>query len=240
MRKGFTLIELLIVVAIIAILAAIAIPNFLQAQVRAKVSRVQSDMRSIATAIETYYVDRNVYPAATFTKNKSIASTLEGIADTGYSTFTFKGLTTNAAQPQAMTLTTPVAYLSSIPTDAFGKAKNSPFRYYACRANTSRNPDVAAATAPLARGTGWILVSFGPDLGPNASGTTPGDIRLDADAVTATASQNGMTSTVPTYWGTAEDGVVNGDTTDPKSVAEFAYDPTNGTTSPGDIFRSRQ
>ena len=61
--RGFTLIELLIVVAIIAILAAIAVPNFLEAQTRSKVSRVRSDQRSMATAIETYYVDNNEYPA---------------------------------------------------------------------------------------------------------------------------------------------------------------------------------
>ncbi len=60
--RGFTLIELLIVVAIIAILAAIAVPNFLEAQVRAKVSRVQSDMRTIATALESYRVDYPRYP----------------------------------------------------------------------------------------------------------------------------------------------------------------------------------
>ncbi len=60
--RGFTLIELLIVVAIIAILAAIAVPNFLEAQVRAKVSRVKSDQRSLATAIESYYTDWNRYP----------------------------------------------------------------------------------------------------------------------------------------------------------------------------------
>ena len=61
-RKGFTLIELLIVVAIIAILAAIAVPNFLEAQVRSKVSRVKADLRSVATAVEAYAVDHNKYP----------------------------------------------------------------------------------------------------------------------------------------------------------------------------------
>ena len=61
-RKGFTLIELLIVVAIIAILAAIAVPNFLEAQVRAKVSRVKSDHRTMAVAIEAYAVDNNKVP----------------------------------------------------------------------------------------------------------------------------------------------------------------------------------
>ncbi len=59
--KGFTLIELLIVVAIIAILALIAVPNFLEAQVRSKVSRAKSEMRSLATALEAYYVDNNAY-----------------------------------------------------------------------------------------------------------------------------------------------------------------------------------
>ena len=60
--SGFTLIELLIVVAIIAILAAIAVPNFLEAQTRSKVSRVKSDLRTLATAIESYQVDSNAYP----------------------------------------------------------------------------------------------------------------------------------------------------------------------------------
>lgn len=60
--RGFTLIELLIVVAIIAILAAIAVPNFLEAQVRAKVSRVKADHRSLAVGIESYYTDWNQYP----------------------------------------------------------------------------------------------------------------------------------------------------------------------------------
>ena len=61
-RKGFTLIELLIVVAIIAILAAIAVPNFLEAQMRSKISRVYADMRSLATAFEAYRLDNDDYP----------------------------------------------------------------------------------------------------------------------------------------------------------------------------------
>ncbi len=60
--RAFTLIELLIVVAIIAILAAIAVPNFLEAQTRAKTSRVKADFRSIATALESYRIDTNSYP----------------------------------------------------------------------------------------------------------------------------------------------------------------------------------
>jgi prepilin-type N-terminal cleavage/methylation domain-containing protein len=59
---AFTLIELLIVVAIIAILAAIAVPNFLEAQTRAKFARAKSDMRTIATALEGYRIDTNKYP----------------------------------------------------------------------------------------------------------------------------------------------------------------------------------
>jgi prepilin-type N-terminal cleavage/methylation domain-containing protein len=61
-RAAFTLIELLIVVAIIAILAAIALPNFLAAQVRAKVAEVKADQRAIATALESYFTDHDSYP----------------------------------------------------------------------------------------------------------------------------------------------------------------------------------
>lgn len=63
-RKGFTLIELLIVVAIIGIIVAIAIPNLLNAIQRAKQKRTMGDMRSIGTAAEAYAVDYNFYPAA--------------------------------------------------------------------------------------------------------------------------------------------------------------------------------
>lgn len=62
MKRAFTLIELLIVVAIIAILAAIAVPNFLEAQVRAKVSRTKADMRTTDLALNSYAVDNNAFP----------------------------------------------------------------------------------------------------------------------------------------------------------------------------------
>ncbi len=63
-QKGFTLIELLIVVAIIGIIAAIAIPNLLNAINRGRQKRSMADMRAIATALEAYSVDFNFYPKA--------------------------------------------------------------------------------------------------------------------------------------------------------------------------------
>jgi type II secretion system protein G len=76
--KGFTLIELLIVVAIIGIIAAIAIPNLLNAIDRGKQKRTMADLRSLGTAIEEYSIDNNVYPTA------SDWSTLSGVVSPNY------------------------------------------------------------------------------------------------------------------------------------------------------------
>lgn len=61
-KKGFTLIELLIVVAIIGILAAIAIPQFAAYRIRGYNAAAQSDIKNFKTAMESYYADSNSYP----------------------------------------------------------------------------------------------------------------------------------------------------------------------------------
>jgi prepilin-type N-terminal cleavage/methylation domain-containing protein len=126
-KIGFTLIELLIVVAIIAILAAIAVPNFLEAQARAKLSRAQADLKTVYTASTTYQLDNGkVFPdnndadtppenrGKTFRDEKidpdvKFVNNAEGTFATFYTFCAWKPLTT------------PVAYMNSVPKDPFSK-----------------------------------------------------------------------------------------------------------------------
>ena len=63
-ERGFTLIELMIVVSIIAILAGILIPNFVNARAQAMTAACESNLRSIATAAELFFADQQVYPSS--------------------------------------------------------------------------------------------------------------------------------------------------------------------------------
>ena len=84
-KKGFTLIELLIVVAIIGIIAAIGVPNLLNAIQRSKRSRTAADMRAIGTALGSYHVDNNMFPITNSTFDKiAFQSALTGGLTTAY------------------------------------------------------------------------------------------------------------------------------------------------------------
>jgi prepilin-type N-terminal cleavage/methylation domain-containing protein len=187
-RKAFTLIELLIVVAIIAILAAIAVPNFLEAQVRSKVSRAKSDMRTIKTGLEAYRVDNNSY----------IQDLYSATGTEMWGTW---------AQ-----LTTPIAYITSVPP--------SPFRYKDYLAggyNKEGQPPYDYGTPdsgegsrmyPLkAYGIGYIIDCAGPD--EDIDYTWYPDVTIEMDA----RSGPGI---------------------------NMVYDPTNGTKSSGDIIASNK
>ncbi|MGF1571526.1 MAG: prepilin-type N-terminal cleavage/methylation domain-containing protein [Sumerlaeia bacterium] len=212
-QKAFTLIELLIVVAIIAILAAIAVPNFLEAQTRSKVSRVKADMRTIATALETYHIDNNKYP---FKRGPL----LPGLTNTG--TIIGSWVPQNLSNDET-SITSPISYLSSVPFDVFnvgnrelaaaGISPGSPaygYRY-------ARMISEAAASIPSTHLAG----NGGSDLSGTDPFGLPGQTRLTRYGAWF------MLSSGP-------NGVMN--------VFGFnnQYDPTNGTISQGDVLYSQK
>ncbi len=140
---SFTLIELLIVVAIIGILAALAVPNFLQAQIRAQLARVMGDFRNLQTALESYHIDHQHYPL--------------------YGVYTFPNPKQNLISYRLIPLTTPIAYIPSVNLqDPFLKLIGA----------QGWNDDVIRLSyayrnheywLPEQRFKSWVLCSFGPD-----------------------------------------------------------------------------
>ena len=192
-HKGFTLIELLIVVAIIGILAAIAVPNFLNAQTRAKVARSYADMKSIGTAIESHRLDNNAMLVDLWDDDYDWATDrLQNIfGGAGYRSSQLQRTSQDVLAP----LTTPVAYLGSVPDDPFiqqggvdahGGNTNITFksyvygdlevkdadiggfyiRYYNPKMNTTKEHGIE----PL-KTFEWVLLGWGPDKQMRQDGT---------------------------------------------------------------------
>ncbi|MEW6237124.1 MAG: prepilin-type N-terminal cleavage/methylation domain-containing protein [Candidatus Omnitrophota bacterium] len=151
MKKGFTLIELLIVVAIIGILAAIAVPNFLNAQTRARVAKVLSDMRAMGQGQEMYSLDWGTY---TENHHDSDVPLHAGL----------------------YRLTHPVAYLGMLPEDPF---YNNPVASADTWAKTQKHytfgtePDWDAkwdrGGNPSGKATRWLCASAGPSYSDDSN-----------------------------------------------------------------------
>jgi len=195
---GFTLIELLIVVAIIAILAAIAVPNFLEAQVRAKTSRVRADLRSLSNAQEAYFVDYNSY---TNCDHGDAMDYEEGFRQ----------------------LTSPIAYITTIPRDPFGEYRYRGERRFPMLemgtgragvgpSGTPTDPNPAGCPSDT-----WYMGSAGPDHQDDTENTHEGFNLATGNYPWANVPDNDQAVA---------------------AVLSLIYDPTNGTVSDGEIYRA--
>ena len=198
---GFTLIELLIVVAIIAILAAIAVPNFLEAQVRSKVSRTKADMRTVATALESYRVDHNGYPGFALLPQP----------------FSLPGgpvVSSDVCLGGSQGLTTPIAYLTSIPPDPFGEVLPNDLFTFGGATGIADGYYYSTKAWFDCRGFGWGIYAAGDPVGNPAAWViqSKGPDKYFAD---------------PTGIGAAE----------VDAAVKWQYDPTNGTISNGNVVR---
>ncbi len=213
-KRGFTLIELLIVIAIILILIAIALPNFLEAQIRAKYTKVQSELRTLAIALESYNIDWGRYPGDA---NEA------GFADTPNSPFSpfGNGSDINGIDWYSfMSLTTPVSYIKEIPQDYFQEgnpiqAPDVPFLTYNYHETESLKSNLANGSGPQnvgaimqKNGVYWVVFGIGPDRTWQME-TVPSNFLV---IVSLIASKGGGST--------------------------FSYSPTNGTKSRGDIMRT--
>lgn len=187
--RAFTLIELLIVVAIIGILAAIAVPNFLNAQIRAKLARSVSDMKTLETALEMYRLDENDYPPC----NKARVA---GSGDNFHPN-----------EIRFYRLTTPVAFLSSVPEDPFANTSNmSDFQKWGWAYDYVNNYDGSTNSG---WGHRWRINSWGPDHVNGWGGQRDGNC-INGKPDFVYHSSNGLTSKGDIVWvGAKQPGTTN-------------------------------
>jgi len=208
---GFTLIELLIVVAIIAILAAIAVPNFLEAQTRAKVARVKNDIRTFATALESYRVDSNNYPATPWVN----------VFDGGI------------IRVMPNRISTPVAYISSAGIeDPFMISTLGPFqairRDGTVETYQELSPDDPANNAyrvyEVTGDRGGFRYYYNSNADPRRSASAQASLAIarnfEGDWIMLSLGPNRKRDLLANSF--------------------MPYDPTNGTSSDGDVIRSQK
>jgi prepilin-type N-terminal cleavage/methylation domain-containing protein len=239
--KGFTLIELLIVVAIIAILAAIAVPNFLEAQVRAKVARVKSDQRTLATAIESYFVDHGTYPPNHNGPGQIAQGTNAGLNPRSFITMTVLSTPvsyiSNALLPDPFPSQFSVdgsggdiyTYTNAERTDSLasaviqeilveGVATTGPALVYIASSLPTTIGSLSQAEGDQLFSLGWALYSQGPDRISRLQEIERDELSGDPKNVSPGAFVQWLSETA--------------------STAPAIYDPTNGTVSNGDILRT--
>lgn len=177
-RQGFTLIELLIVIAIILILIAIALPNFMAARIRAQVTRVKGDMKTIVHANEAHRAQngRYILPCLIGDEPNRIGLCPGQLG--GYNSgFLWYNLTGSGLTGFGLRLTTPTAFLTELPIDPFMERGLSHPDYaevasmYHGRAedwyvgNPSSKPTYGPPPYNILIGKDtFVMHSFGPDL----------------------------------------------------------------------------
>lgn len=212
--RGFTLIELLIVIAIILILIAIALPNFLEAQVRAKVTNANAELRTLETAITSYFTQRGRLMADGWEMQ------IMGFDPSdGYPT---GGEGSNAIYKQ---LTSPVPYVNPIPVDEFQVAD---------RAADSAGAGAGSRDQRLVHyrfySTGWKCAAAGGTLsGKKCVNPTLFNPEVEFLGNWIFMSPGPDSSHSYGEWAMAR-GVVN-------AGHPRTYSPTNGTVSHGDLVR---
>jgi prepilin-type N-terminal cleavage/methylation domain-containing protein len=229
---AFTLIELLIVVAIIAILAAIAVPNFLEAQTRAKISREMNDMRSMSTAIESYCVDYSTY-----TRDSDSSLDFKDSAN-NYALDMSNPLWGKYANG-ALSLTTPVSYLNGLLKDPFGEAVavsgagaigyrigSGSWSYANTSVNSGDSQGADLTFSQMGKRGSYVIIGVGPDgyrcrMGyKNFPFMTASDPNNKEGNPSVSMEMSASTSVKP-----------------PMPNCYVTYDSSNGSVSIGDIYR---